>query len=57
MVSVIELKNNLDSGAYSDKLAWLYGCNPKETKGYADRYIGVLNALENAFGGKKFSHK
>ena len=50
MVSVIDLKNNLDSGAYSDKLAWLYGCNPKETKGYADRYIGVLNALENAFG-------
>ena len=50
MKSVNDLRQELNKGAYAKKLAWLYGCSEETAVHHADRYVHVLNGLENEFG-------
>lgn len=50
MRSVIDTKNALKNGEYDEKLSYLYACEQKDVKKYAERYIDVINSFEETFG-------
>lgn len=50
MQSVHTILNNLYNGAYTEKLCWLYGCDEVAAKSHAQRYVQVLQNLDDAFG-------
>lgn len=50
MRSVIDTKNALKNGEYDEKLSYLYACEKKDVKKYAERYIDVINSFEETFG-------
>ena len=50
MNNTAELKKKLADGAFGDELAYLYVCDAADTKKYADRYIEVIDGLEEIFG-------
>lgn len=50
MNNTAELKKKLADGTFSEQLAYLYVCDKDKTKKYADRYIEVIDGLEEIFG-------
>lgn len=50
MLLMTELKSALLSGLYDKKLSWLYGCAVDDSKQYANRYLHVLEGLDQTFG-------
>ena len=46
------LKDNLKNGLYNEKLTYMYACSLDKTKKYADRFIEVIDGLEENFGKK-----
>lgn len=50
MRSVNDTKAALSAGEYNDKLKYLYSCDDKGVKEYANRYIDVINGFEETFG-------
>lgn len=50
MKSLNETKKDLTQGAYAQQLAWLYGCTEEEAAYHAERYLHVIQGLEEKFG-------
>ena len=50
MICAENLRKDLTMGVYTQKLSWLYSCTPETAQEYADRYIHVLNGLDQQFG-------
>ena len=50
MRSLTETKKALLSGEYNDKLKYLYSCGDSDVKGYAERYIDVIDSFEETYG-------
>ena len=50
MNKTADVKAKLMSGQFDEQLAYLYACDKSETKKYADRYIEVIDGLEEIFG-------
>lgn len=53
MLNTKALINGLRSGAYDEKLGWLYCCPKEEAAPWAKRYIEALEGLEKQFGTKE----
>lgn len=49
MINTAELKQQLEAGAYNDKLAYIYSCSG-DVKPYADRYLSVIEGYKETFG-------
>lgn len=49
-MNTIELKKKLTDGGYAGKLAYMYACNEKDSQKYANRFLEVIDGLEDAFG-------
>ena len=50
MRSLKETKTALRSGEYDEKLKYLYVCGDGDTKGYAERYVDVIDSFVDIFG-------
>lgn len=50
MNNTAEVKKKLTDGAFAEQLAHLYVCDKGATKKYAERYIEVIDGLEEIFG-------
>ena len=50
MVSVNQLKTDLLTGKYTDKLCWLYGCDKDQAAPFARRYAEAMEGLDAQFG-------
>ena len=50
MRNVNDIKKSFVSGEYDEQLAYVYVCDKKDTKKYADRYIEVIDGFEEIFG-------
>ena len=50
MNSIEQIKNALNSGAFDEKLAYMYACDKSDVKKYADRYAEVIDGYEEIFG-------
>lgn len=50
MIKTSVIRENLKSGAWNEQLAYLYACDEKDTGVYADRFLSVIDGLENIFG-------
>ena len=50
MRSLKETKTALLGGEYDEKLKFLYVCSDSETKGYAERYVDVIDSFVDTFG-------
>lgn len=50
MKSVVQLRDNLTSGALREKLSWLYCCDETAADSAANRYVHVLDKLEETYG-------
>ena len=49
-MNTIELKKKLTDGGYAGKLEYMYACNEKDSQKYANRFLEVIDGLEDAFG-------
>lgn len=50
MKSVVQLRDNLTSGALREMLSWLYCCDETAADSAANRYVHVLDKLEETYG-------
>ena len=50
MIKTSVIRENLKSGAWNEQFAYLYACDEKDTGVYADRFLSVIDGLENIFG-------
>ncbi len=53
MKNNVELKNSLKNGNYEQVLANLYCCDGQNAQIYAERFITIINELEETFGAKE----
>lgn len=49
-MQISELKSNLKNGGYAERLGKIYACPNEETARYAERFIRVIDGLEETFG-------
>lgn len=47
-----ELKAMLANGEFNEKLTYMYACGEEDTQSYANRYLKVIDGLEENFGKK-----
>ncbi len=50
MITVNEIKERLNKGETLGRLAWLYCCDETESRKHAERYLHVLNMLDEEYG-------
>ena len=50
MKEISLVRNELKNGSFAERLAHLYCCAPEETSVQAERYLAVIDGLEQTFG-------